>query len=53
MAHVFPSNLEQLRAAREALDDTGVFIRSHLEMTVPIERQTVERVGSRHGMHYR
>ena len=37
MVHVFPSNIH-LRAAREALDDTGDFLRSHLEMAMPIER---------------
>jgi epsilon-lactone hydrolase len=37
MVHVFSSNL-QLRAASEALDDIGDFLRSHLEMAVPMER---------------
>jgi acetyl esterase/lipase len=31
MAHVFPSNPEQLQAAREALDNIGEFLRSFLE----------------------
>jgi acetyl esterase/lipase len=31
MVHVFPSNLELLQAAREALDDIGEFLRSYLE----------------------
>jgi len=37
MVHVFSSNL-QLRAAREALDDIGDFLRAYLEMAMPIER---------------
>ena len=32
MAHVFPSNLEQLQAAGEALDNIGEFLRFHLDM---------------------
>jgi epsilon-lactone hydrolase len=32
MVHVFPSNLELLQAAREALDDIGEFLRSYLEL---------------------
>jgi hypothetical protein len=31
MIHVFPTNLELLQAAGEALDDTGEFLRSFLE----------------------
>jgi hypothetical protein len=31
MVHVFPSILELLQAAREALDDIGEFLRSCLE----------------------
>jgi hypothetical protein len=31
MVHVFPSNLELLQAAREALDGIGEFLRSYLE----------------------
>jgi acetyl esterase/lipase len=30
MVHVFPSNVELLQAAREALDDIGEFLHSHL-----------------------
>jgi acetyl esterase/lipase len=30
MVHVFPSNVELLQAAREALDDIGEFLYSHL-----------------------
>jgi hypothetical protein len=30
MVHVFPANLALLRAAREATDDIGAFLRRHL-----------------------
>jgi len=35
MVHVFPSNLELFQAAREALDEIGEFLRSHLTRMSP------------------
>jgi acetyl esterase/lipase len=34
MVHVFPANLKLLQAARQALDETGRFLRRHLQGTI-------------------
>jgi hypothetical protein len=35
MVHVFPANLALLRAAKEALELTGAFLRAHLVEELP------------------